>query len=83
MTKKYSIGTRVVVNTNFNRSANNKKGIVLDENNNGYVVGFFCEGVETNYMLGDYKKDYPGLKATWWFLSKEVEATTVTGNKFR
>lgn len=82
--KRFKIGDRVVVLDNFNRTAIGKVGIIIANRDMGHVVGFFCEGVVTNYELEDWLYKYPGLKATWWFDSRGLElANTFTDNKFR
>lgn len=82
--KEFKIGDRVVVLDNFNPTATNKIGIILANRDRGHVVGFFCEGVMTNYELEDYIVRYPSLKATWWFDSRGLElANSFTSNKFR
>ena len=82
--KRFKIGDRVVVLDNFNETALGKVGIIIDNRDRGHVVGFFCEGVMTNYKLKDYIVRYPSLKATWWFDPRGLElANTFTNNRFR
>ena len=82
--KEFKIGDRVVVLDNFNPTATNKIGIILANRDRGHVVGFFCEGVMTNYELEDWLYKYPGLKATWWFDPRGLElASSFTSSKFR
>lgn len=82
--KRFKIGDRVVVLDNFNTTAKGKVGTIVANRGIGHVVGFFCEGVMTNYELEDYIVRYPGLKATWWLDSRELElANTFTNNRFR
>lgn len=82
--KNFKIGDRVVVLDNFNETALGKVGIIIANRDRGHVVGFFCEGVMTNYELEDYIVRYPSLKATWWFDSRGLElANTFTNNRFR
>jgi len=51
--KRFKIGDRVVVLDNFNETALGKVGIIIANRDRGHVVGFFCEGVMTNYELED------------------------------
>lgn len=82
--KNFKIGDRVVVLDNFNETALGKVGIIIANRDRGHVVGFFCEGVMTNYELEDYIVRYPSLKATWWFYPRGLElANTFTNNRFR
>lgn len=82
--KRFKIGDRVVVLDNFNETALGKVGIIIANRDRGHVVGFFCEGVMTNYELEDYIVRYPSLKATWWFDPRGLElANTFTNNRFR
>ena len=82
--KRFKIGDRVVVLDNFNPTAKGKIGTIITNRGSGHVVGFFCEGVMTNYELEDYIVRYPSLKATWRFDSKGLElVNTFTNNKFR
>lgn len=82
--KNFKIGDRVVVLDNFNETALGKVGIIIANRDRGHVVGFFCEGVMTNYELEDYIVKYPSLKATWWFDPRGLElANTFTNNRFR
>lgn len=82
--KNFKIGDRVVVLDNFNTTATGKVGIIIANRGRGHVVGFFCEGVQTNYELEDYIVRYPSLKATWWFDPRGLElANTFTNNRFR
>lgn len=64
--KRFKIGDRVVVLDNFNETALGKVGIIIANRDRGHVVGFFCEGVMSNYELGYFVNEYPDLKATWW-----------------
>jgi len=82
--KNFKIGDRVVVLDNFNETALGKVGTIIANRDRGHVVGFFCEGVMTNYELEDYIVGYPSLKATWWFDPRGLElANTFTNNRFR
>lgn len=82
--KRFKIGDRVVVLDNFNPTVKGKVGTIITNRDRGHVVGFFCEGVMTNYELEDYIVRYPSLKATWWFGSRGLElANTFTNNRFR
>nr|DAD94805.1 MAG TPA: SH3-like domain protein [Siphoviridae sp. ctK0l2] len=82
--KRFKIGDRVVVLDNFNTTAKGKVGTIVANRDRGHVVGFFCEGVMTNYELEDYIVRYPSLKATWWFDLRGLElANTFTNNRFR
>lgn len=63
----FKIGNKVLVLDNFNETATGKVGIIIANRDRGHVVGFFCEGVQTNYELEYLEKEYPGLKATRWF----------------
>lgn len=82
--ENFKIGDRVVVMDNFNETALGKVGTVIANRDRGHVVGSFCEGVMTNYELGDWLYKYPGLKATWWFDPRGLElANTFTNNRFR
>jgi hypothetical protein len=82
--KRFKIGDRVVVLDNFNRTAIGKVGIIIANRDMGHVVGFFCEGVVTNYELEDWLYKYQGLKATWWFDSRGLElSNNYTKTKFR
>lgn len=82
--KRLKIGDRVVVLDNFNTTAKGKVGTIVANRDRGHVVGFFCEGVITNYELEDYIVRYPSLKATWWFDSRGLElANPFTNNRFR
>lgn len=74
----------MVVLDNFNTTAKGKVGTIIANRDRGHVVGFFCEGVMTNYELEDYIVKYPSLKATWWFDPRGLElANTLTNNRFR
>lgn len=82
--KRFKIGDRVVVLDNFNETALGKVGIIIANRDRGHVVGFFCEGVMTNYELEDWLYKYPGLKATWWFGPRGLELTNnYTNTKFK
>lgn len=82
--KRFKIGDIVVVLDNFNTTAKGKAGTIVANRDRGHVVGFFCEGVQTNYELEDWLYKYPGLKATWRFDSRGLEpANTFTNNRFR
>lgn len=82
--KRFKIGDRVVVLDNFNETALGKVGIIIANRDGGHVVGFFCEGVQTNYELEYFVNEYPDLKATWWFGPRGLElANTFTNNKCR
>lgn len=82
--KRFKIGDRVVVLDNFNTTAKGKVGTIITNRDRGHVVGFFCEGVMTNYELEDYIVRYPSLKATWWFDYRGLElANPFTNNRFR
>lgn len=82
--KRFKIGDRVVVLDNFNTTAKGKVGTIIANRDRGHVVGFFCEGVMTNYELEDYIVRYPSLKAAWWFNPRGLElANTFTNNRFR
>ena len=82
--KRFKIGDRVVVLDNFNTTATGKVGTIIANRERGHVVGFFCEGVMTNYELEDYIVRYPSLKATWWVDPRGLElANTFTNNRFR
>lgn len=82
--KRFKIGDRVVVLDNFNSTAKGKVGTIITNRDRGHVVGFFCEGVQSNYELEYFVNDYPGLKATWWFGPRGLElASSFTSNKFR
>lgn len=82
--KRFKIGDRVVVLDNFNTTAKGKVGTIITNRDRGHVVGFFCEGVYTNYELGYYKREYPDLKATWWLDPRGLElANNYTKTKFR
>lgn len=82
--KRFKIGDRVVVLDNFNTTAKGKVGTIITNRDRGHVVGFFCEGVMTNYELEDYIVRYPSLKATWWFDPRGLElASSFTSSKFR
>ena len=82
--KRFKIGDRVVVLDKFNRTAKGKVGTIIANRDRGHVVGFFCEGVMTNYELEDYIVRYPSLKATWWFNPRGLElANPFTNNRFR
>lgn len=82
--KRFKIGDKVTVLDNFNTTAKGKVGTIIANRDRGHVVGFFCEGVMTNYELEDYIVRYPSLKATWWFDPRGLElANTFTNNRFR
>lgn len=82
--KNFKIGDRVLVLDNFNDTATGKIGTIIANRERGHVVGFFCEGVQSNYELGYFVNDYPGLKATWWFDSRDLElVNSYTNTKFR
>lgn len=82
--KRFKIGDRVVVLDNFNETATGKIGTIIANRERGHVVGFFCEGVQTNYELEDWLYKYPGLKATWWFDSRGLALiNSYTHTKFR
>lgn len=82
--KNFKIGDRVLVLDNFNATATGKIGTVIANRDRGHVVGFFCDGVMTNYELEGFVDKYPGLKATWWFDPRGLElANTFTNNRFR
>ena len=86
MINKYNlkVGDRVRVLDNFNMTALGKVGIILDKSNEGFVVGFFCEGVESNCYHSNYTHRYHDLKATWWYTYSGVEpAREYTQNKFK
>lgn len=82
--KNFKIGYRVLVLDNFNDTATGKIGTIIANRGRGHVVGFFCEGVHSNYELGYFVNDYPGLKATWWFDSRGLALiNSYTHTKFR
>ena len=82
--KGFKIGDRALVLDNFNDTATGKVGTIIANRDRGHVVGFFCAGVETNYELKYFVNEYPGLKATWWFVPRALElANTFTNNRFR
>lgn len=82
--KNFKIGDKVLVLSNFNETAMGKVGTILYNRERGHVVGFFCEGIETNYELEYFKSKYPRLKATWWFDPRDLElANKYTNTKFR
>lgn len=82
--KGFKIGDRVVVLHNFNITATDKIGTIIANRDRGHVVGFFCEGVMTNYELEYFVDKHPGLKATWWFDPRGLElANSYTKTKFR
>lgn len=82
--KRFKIGDRVVVLDNFNTTAKGKVGTIITNRDRGHVVGFFCEGVMTNYELEYFVNEYPDLKATWWYDPRGLElANTFTNNRFR
>lgn len=82
--KIFKIGDKVLVRDNFNETATGKVGIIIANRDRGHVVGFFCEGVETNYELKDWLDKYPDLKATWWFDSRGLALiNSYTKTKFR
>lgn len=58
--------------------------VLYDGGDIDIIVGFFCEGVQTNYELEYFVNEYPGLKATWWFAHRGLElANSFTHTKFR
>lgn len=82
--KRFKIGDRVVVLDNFNETALGKVGIIIANRNRGHVVGFFCDGVMSNYELEYFVNEYPDLKATWWFNPRGLELTNnYTNTKFK
>lgn len=82
--KNLKIGNKVLVRSLFNETATGKVGTIIASRDRGHVVGFFCEGVQSNYELEYFVNEYPRLKATWWFDPRELElANTFTNNKFR
>lgn len=82
--KNFKIGDRVVVLDDFNKTALGKVGTIIANRDRGHVVGFFCDGVMTNYELEDYIVRYPSLKATWWFNPRGLElANNYTKTKFK
>lgn len=82
--KRFKIGDRAVVLDNFNTTDKGKVGTIITSRDRGHVVGFFCEGVMTNYELEDYIVRYPSLKATWRFDPRGLElASSFTSSKFR
>lgn len=82
--KRFKIGDRVVVLHNFNNTATDKIGIILANRDGGHTVGFFREGIMTNYELEAFVDKHPGLKATWWFYPRELElANNYTKTKFK
>lgn len=69
---------------NFNTTAKGKVGTIVANRDRGHVVGFFCEGVMTNYELEEFVDKHPGLKATWWFDPRGLElANNYTNTKFK
>jgi len=86
MVNKYNlqIGDRVRVLDEFNPTALGKVGTIIANRESGYVIGFFCGGVHSNYELEYFVDKYPGLKATWWYRYSGVEpAIEYTQNKFK
>lgn len=82
--KSFKIGDRALVLDNYNKTALGRIGAIIANRDRGHVVGFFCEGVKTNYELEDWLYKYPDLKATWWFDSRGLElANSYTKAKFR
>lgn len=82
--KNFKIGDRVVVLDNFNETALGKVGTIIANRDRGHVVGFFCEGVMTNYELEYFVNEYLDLKATWWFDPRGLElANNYTKTKFK
>lgn len=82
--KRFKIGDRVLVLDNFNETALGKVGIIIANRDRGHVVGFFCEGVHTNYELEYFVNEYTDLKATWWYAPSGLElANNYTNTKFR
>ena len=82
--KNFKIGDKVLMLSNINETAMGKVGTILYNRERGPVVGFFCEGIETNYELEYFKSGYPRLKATWWFDSRDLElVNSYTNTKFR
>ena len=82
--KNFKIGNKVLVRDNFNKTATGKVGIIIANRDRGHVVGFFCEGVQSNYELEYFVNEYPGLKATWWFGPRGLElANNYTKTKFK
>lgn len=82
--KNFKIGDRVLVLDNYNETALGKVGTVIANRARGHTIGFFCEGVKSNYELRDFADKYPGLKATWWFDPSGLElANNYTKTKFR
>lgn len=74
----------MLVLDSYNESALGRIGIIISNRDRGHVVGFFCEGIDTNYELRYFVDKYPGLKATWWYNPRGLElANTFTNNKFR
>ena len=80
--KRFKIGDRVVVLDNFNTTAKGKVGTIIANRDRGHVVGFFCDGVQSNYELEYFVGKYPGLKATWWVRSYALKKA-MTKNKFK
>lgn len=82
--KNFKIGDRVLILDIFNETATGKVGTIIANRDRGYVVGFFCEGVKTNYELEGWLDKYPGLKATWWFDPRGLALiNSYTKTKFR
>lgn len=82
--KRFKIGDRVVVLGNFNETALGKVGIIIANRDRGHVVGFFCEGVQSNYELEYFVNEYPRLKATWRYAPSGLElANNYTNTKFK
>lgn len=82
--KNFKIGDRVLILDIFNETATGKVGTIIANRDRGHVVGFFCEGVQSNYELEYFVNEYPRLKATWWFDPRGLElANTFTNNRFR
>ena len=79
----FKIGDRVLVNDNFNETVTGRIGTIIGNKDRGHIVGFFCDGVQTNYMLKDFVDKYSGLKATWWFDPRGLELVNrFTNTKF-
>lgn len=82
--KRFKIGDRVVVLDNFNTTAKGKVGTIVANRARGHVVGFFCDGVMSNYKLEYFVNEYSDLKATWWFDPRGLElANNYTKTKFK
>lgn len=59
-----------------------KLGVILDDWENKYNIGFFKELKMSNGYEGRYADKYHGVKSTWWVRSYLIKSP-VSKNKFK